>query len=211
MRRHLREPEYEWAQKRLGVDVARFGDDRTVIFPRQGLVAFAPTIIRHARGAAVSTDIATAVAAKKATWDSELELMDATGGWAAGARDVLLTSGTAVVEVQFAGKALDPRYENRRAELWFAGASWVQRGAALPHVPELVAELTAPTYTFTRKGRFLIEPKEMVKARLGRSPDLADALFITFGMPEMPRGAGGGQGVGRALRDADPYAISERR
>jgi len=37
MPRHLRIDQYDWAQKRLGVDVVRFGDDRTVIFPRQAL------------------------------------------------------------------------------------------------------------------------------------------------------------------------------
>jgi phage terminase large subunit len=49
MARHIRIDQYDWAQKRLGVDVARFGDDRTVIFPRQGLVAFRPKVMRHKR------------------------------------------------------------------------------------------------------------------------------------------------------------------
>jgi hypothetical protein len=63
MQRELPITAYNWAQARLGVDVARFGDDRTVIFPRQGKRAFAPQIMRHARDSAVSTDIATAVLA----------------------------------------------------------------------------------------------------------------------------------------------------
>src|SRR5574338_1652203 len=40
--RHLTEDKYGFAQKRIGVDVSRFGDDRTIIFPRQGLSAFTP-------------------------------------------------------------------------------------------------------------------------------------------------------------------------
>jgi hypothetical protein len=40
MKRHLLRHQYDWAQKRLGIDVARFGDDRTIIFPRQGLASF---------------------------------------------------------------------------------------------------------------------------------------------------------------------------
>src|SRR5215831_121439 len=57
--RHLQTDQYDWSQKRLGVDVARFGDDLTVIFPRQGLAAFRPVAMSHARDSAVSTDIAS--------------------------------------------------------------------------------------------------------------------------------------------------------
>jgi len=185
MARHLRIDEYEWAQKRLGVDVARYGDDRTVIFPRQGLAAFRPKIMRHARDSAVSTDIASAVMSGKALWGSELELFDATGGWAAGAVDVMRANGYSPTDVQFAAPGLDPRYKNRRAEIWFAMSEWVKRGGAMPPVPELVGELTTPTYTFVG-GKFLLEDKDQVKKRLGRSPDLADALALTFGMVDMP-------------------------
>lgn len=183
--RHLREDQYNWAQKRLGVDVARYGDDRTVIFPRQGLASFNPVVMRHQRNSAVSVDIANRVMAAKAKWGSELELFDATGGWAAGAVDVMRSNGCSPIDVQFAAPALDPRYANRRAEIWFGMAKWVQEGGALPNLPELVAELTTPTYTF-QKGKFLLEDKDLVKKRIGRSPDLADALALTFGMVDMP-------------------------
>ena len=204
--RRLRPEVYQWAQKRIGVDVARFGDDRTVLFPRQGLAAFTPKVLRHARGASVSTEIATAVMAAKSRWGSELELMDVTGGWAAGARDVLLTAGVPVIELNFGGEAIDPKYENRRAELWFGGAQWIKGGGWLPKLPELVGELVTPTYTFSKRGKFLMEPKDLVKQRLGRSPDLADAFMCTFGMPEMPRELLGQlQQGGHALRDGDPH------
>lgn len=210
MKRHLPDDAYDWAQKRLGIDVARYGDDRTVIFPRQGLAAFQPIVMRHKRGSAVSVDIATKAMGAKLAWGSELELIDATGGWAAGARDVMLTNGVSTIDVQFHGKAMDPRYANRRAEIWFSMAKWIQGGGAMPNIPEMVAELTSPTYVF-QAGKFLIEPKEMVKKRIGRSPDLADALALTFGMPEMP-GAIVGQAkqAGHVVHDADPYATEDR-
>jgi phage terminase large subunit len=216
MGRHLRSPDYDWAQKRLGIDIARYGDDRTVIFPRQGLAAFQPIVMRHTRNPKEkpSNDIANRVMRAKAHWKSELELMDATGGWGAGARDVLLTAGVPVVEVQFGAPAFDPRYKNRRAEIWFRMAEWVKGGAALPHLPAMVPELVEPTYSFTPDGKFLIEPKELVKKRLGSSPDLADALAVTFGFPEMPRDGGDieqlirGQGH-RAKADWDPFAVRE--
>ncbi len=208
MRRHLTDDKYTWAQKRLGVDVARFGDDRTVLFPRQGLAAFRPRVMRHDRGSAVSTDIATAVLAAKARWGSELEIFDATGGWAAGAVDVLHASGGGPISVQFHAPADDPRIANRRAEMRFGMAEWVKRGGALPPLPELVGELTTPTYTFVN-GKFQLEPKDQVKQRLGRSPDLADALALTFGLPDMPSAAigfsVGRRGIGHALTDFDPF------
>jgi phage terminase large subunit len=184
MQRTLPESAYAWAQTRLGVDVARFGDDRTVIFPRQGKRAFLPKIIRHARDTAVSTDIATAVIAMRLERQAAATIMDATGGWAAGASDVLKASGQEAVNVQFHKPSFDQRYKNRRAEMWFTMAEWVKAGGWLPNIPELIAELSQPTYTFVN-GKFQMEDKAQVKERIGRSPDLADALALTFGVPEV--------------------------
>jgi phage terminase large subunit len=186
MTRDLPVTAYNWAQLRLGVDVARYGDDRTVIFPRQGKRAFDPKVMRHARDSAVSTDIATSVMAMRLLHGgTSATVMDATGGWAAGASDVLRASdaNTPPINVQFHAPGLDQRYRNRRAEMWFTMAEWVKAGGWLPNVPELIAELATPTYTFLG-GKFQIEAKDQIKARLGRSPDLADALALTFGVPE---------------------------
>src|SRR5262252_6469797 len=70
MKRNVPIEAISWAEKRLGVDVARFGDDRTVIFPRQGICAFHPIVMRHARGSSVSVDIASRVMAKKLEWEA---------------------------------------------------------------------------------------------------------------------------------------------
>jgi len=181
MRRNYHDEDYANAQKRLGVDVARFGGDRTILFPRQGLVAFRPAEMRGAR----TPEIATRIALAKAKWGSELEFIDGTGGWGAGVIDSLIQSGYSPHEISFSGKAIDPRYLNKRAEMWFSMAEWVKRGGALPKIPELVKELTAPKYYF-HKGKFQLEEKDMIKRRLGFSPDMADALCLTFAMPEMP-------------------------
>jgi hypothetical protein len=101
MHTHRRVEEFAWAQKRLGIDVARFGDDRTVIFPRQGIAAFRPIVMRHARNSAVSVEIANEVLAAKAKSSSELELVDASGGWSLGFVDVMRTNGYPPVEIQF--------------------------------------------------------------------------------------------------------------
>jgi phage terminase large subunit len=186
MTRTILKDQHEWAQMRIGLDVARYGDDRTVLFPRQGKLAMMPTIMRHVRDSAVSTDIATAALSMKSSLKADTIIMDATGGWAAGASDVLKASATRAVEVQFHAAGLNQRYRNRRAEMWFGLAEWVKAGGVLPNVPELIAELSSPTYTFVN-GKFQMEPKEQVKERIGRSPDLADALALTFAIPEQPR------------------------
>jgi hypothetical protein len=69
--------------------------------------------------------------------------------------------------------------------MWMQMAEWIKRGGALPNMPELVGELTAPTYTFAQ-GKFQLEDKDMIKKRLGRSPDLGDALALTFALPDAP-------------------------
>jgi hypothetical protein len=193
MKRHLREDQYSWSQKRLGIDCARFGDDRTVIFPRQGLASHHPEVLRGARG----TEIASKVMLKTQEWGAEVMTLDDTGGWGQSTIDTLIAAGHSPIGVQFHAPANDPRYKNRRAEMWMLMAEWVKRGGALPNIPELVGELTTPTYSY-KEGKFLIEPKDMVKVRLGRSPDLADALALTFALPEMPAGDAHVVGMHRA-------------
>ncbi|HKA75310.1 MAG TPA: hypothetical protein VKE26_26140 [Xanthobacteraceae bacterium] len=203
MRRHLPVDAYDWAQKRIGVDVARFGDDRTVLFPRQGLAAFRPVVLRGQR----TTTIAARVARGLVQWGAELVLIDDTGHWGHGVVDGLFTAGYPVVPIIASDPAIDPRYKNRRAEMWLAMAGWVQAGGALPPLPDLVRELTVPTYTFLG-GKFVLEDKDQIKARLGASPDLADALAQTFALPDQPAQVLSRLRTAASVRyDGDPFAL----
>jgi hypothetical protein len=181
MERFVPEESYSFAQRRLGVDVARFGDDSTVIFPRQGLVAFKPVVMRGAD----TLEIASRVSSIRTAWGSEAELVDDSGGYGAGVIDALRQSGSPPIPVNFASKARDLRYFNRRSEMWFLLRDWVRAGGALPKDDQLLRELTAPTYTF-HGGKFRLEEKDKIKSRLGSSPDRADALALTFGIPDSP-------------------------
>lgn len=206
MNLHPRPETYEWAQKRLGIDVARFGDDRTVIFPRQGIVAFTPSEMRHARDSAVSTDIGNAVVTKKAEWGSEMEFFDDTVGWAHGAIDFMRTAGYSPTPVAFDRPSPNPRYANMRAQCWMMMADWIKAGGSLPNAPGLVNELTSPTYFFSQ-GKFQLEPKDQIKKRLGKSPDLADALALTFALPDMPAAKSFPFAVNKAkVTEYDPYS-----
>ena len=181
MKRHVLEMDYAWAQKRLGVDCARFGDDRTVLFPRQGLAAFEPVTLRNAR----SHEIAARVAVARMRWNQDMTLVDDTGGWGAGTIDALLLAKIEAIGINFSGKAIDPRYFNRRSEMHWLKAQWVKRGGALPPRPGLAKEMTAPVYWF-EGGKLRVEEKDQIKARLKFSPDEDDALGLTFSFPEMP-------------------------
>lgn len=172
---------YTWSQKRIGVDVARFGDDRNVLFPRQGLKAFNPIVSRNER----TTDTATRAAMAATKWGAAILLVDDTGHWGHGVIDNLIAGGFPAMGIIFSDKALNSRYKNRRAEMWLEMAKWVKAGGSLPFIPELIEELIAATYTFLG-GVFVLEEKDQIKERIGRSPDLADALALTFAIPDMP-------------------------
>lgn len=196
--------DYEFSQKRIGVDVARFGLDSTILFPRQGLMAFKPKELKGAR----TNEIAAHLVKMKDEFKSEMELVDDTGGWGAGVIDSYLQAGGNAIPVNFSSKATDPRYYNKRSEMYFLMAKWVKKGGALPNIPRLVAELSAPTYTF-HMSKFRLEEKEQIKQRLGFSPDHADALGLTFAMPDMPRSVSipgiPRQATNKVKMDYDPY------
>jgi hypothetical protein len=202
---------FDWAEKRLGVDVARFGDDRTVIFPRQGITAFLPIVMRHARGSSVSVDIASRVMSKKIEWGAAagLEFFDDTVGWAHGAVDVMRAAGHSPYAIQFDKPSTNPRYANMRAETWLKMADWVKESGCLPQLPEIISEMTTPTYFFSN-GKFQIEAKDQIKKRLGKSPDLVDALCLTFALPDAPAGLNlPRMNRPKVRKEYDPYAHQE--
>lgn len=176
-----REPKpeaFEHAARIMGVDVAREGDDRSIIFRRQGIASLPPEIVRNAS----SLHGAGLVARLWGDWDADAAFIDGTGGFGSGWIDQLQALGRAPIGIHFASKASTERYANKRAEMWFAMAEWVKAGGCLPNCPEIIAELTTPTYTF-KGDAVILEDKRQIKSRLGRSPDLADALALTFAHP----------------------------
>ena len=181
MSRSPREDVYNWSQRRLGVDVALYGDDRTVLFPRQGLAAFPPIEMRNAK----SNQIAARILVAHHDWPFEVEILDTTGGWADGVMDSLSVAGRSPIGILFNDPSQNPRYGNKRSEMWMEMAEWVKRGGALPNIPAMIPELIEPTYFF-KNGKYFIEPKELIKKRLGHSPDYGDALALTFALPDQP-------------------------
>lgn len=174
--------ELRFAPKTIGVDPARFGDDRSVICCRQGLKAFEPLVFRRLDNMALADRVARQIE----SFRPDAVFVDA--GCGGGVIDRVRQLGFCVTEVPFGGAPSRPgQYANKRAEMWGEMAAWIKSGGALPECPELKADLCQVCYDFDAAGRMRLEPKEKIKERCGKSPDIADALALTFAAPVRPR------------------------
>ena len=183
-RRVLTDADIEGMPRVLGVDPARFGDDRSVIVSRQGLQVFAPQVFRGVD----NMDLAARVAARMVEWQPDAVFIDSGAG--AGVIDRLRQLGHEVIEVNFGGKPVtDVRFANRRAEMWMTLADQVRAGLAIPNDVALKVELATPTYSYDAQQRIIIESKDDIRKRLpgAGSPDIADALALTFAYPVVKR------------------------
>ena len=178
MRRSYVEQDYCNAPRIIGVDVARGGADASIIFPRQGLQAFAPSVHRNIDG----MQGANLVARKWNEWEADACFVDNTGGFGSSWVDNLSRLGFSPIPVHFSQKSDNPRYFNKRTEMIFELVEWIKKGGALPQVPEIVAELTESTYTF-KNDKIILEPKELLKIKIGRSCDHMDSLALTWASP----------------------------
>jgi hypothetical protein len=203
---------------RMGVDVARFGDDASVIRFRQGRDArsIPPIKLRNIDTMALAARIAD----ESARYKVDAIFVDG-GGVGGGVVDRCRQIGLKVTEVQFGGRSDRAQvdqdrpvgYANKRAEIWGAMRDWLP-GGAIDNDPELIADLIGIEYGYVlRDGRDAIqlERKEDMKRRGLASPDNADALALTFAYPVVARSAGRSRRAGRYFRSecGNPYAISE--
>lgn len=205
MKRHIREDVYSFSQKRLGMDVALEGDDRSTICPRQGLAWFKPKIIRSQKPEVLSAALLSA----HQKWQSDLELVDNTGGFGSGVVSHLRIAGRNVYPIHFASQASEPKkFANIRAQMWWRMCEAIKNGAALPNEPDLVQELVKGSQYFLKNGKFQIIAKEQIKKELKRSPDIADGFACTFALPEMGRNPlNPGDPMERACKsEYDPHA-----
>ena len=167
----------------VGVDPARFGDDRTCIIRRRGRVAYnlqsyskkdtmevvglVHQIIQEEKPAKVFIDI---------------------GGLGAGIIDRLYELGCrdVVVGVNAGSSPLNGRiYANKRAEMWGTLREWLHdEPCQVPNNDALHSDICGIRYKIDSNSRLQMERKEDMKKRGIRSPDSADALCLTFAQPE---------------------------
>lgn len=178
--RYAREDQYSFAAKVLGVDVARFGDDRSVIFPRQGIVAFQPKVFHGLDNMAFASQVAASIE----KWRPDAVFVDVGNG--SGVIDRLRQLGHEVIEINFGGKAIDPEFVNKRTEMWWLMKEWIEQGGVIPPMIELKQDMASPTYHYNSKNKRCLETKDEIKKRIMRSPDTGDALALTFAYPVQP-------------------------
>jgi hypothetical protein len=178
-KRSPKDETYNWAAKILGVDVARYGDDSTVIVLRQGCAMFRPRVLRDLN----TMEVAGHVAELHERHDVDAIFVD-VGGVGAGVYDWLRAHGYPVRAVDFGGKPTNPRFLNKRCEMWWEMADWVKTMGAIPNDKNLIRDLCAPKFDYKRAdGKLKLESKDDLRERGLPSPDLADALALTFAFP----------------------------
>ena len=194
------EADVKGSAKILGVDVARFGSDRSVIQKRKGLAAYEPKIFDDIDNMTLAGMVAQTIN----EWEPDAVFIDAGRG--EGVIDRLRQLGYFITEVNFGGKALKPMYNNKRSEMWDGIRIWLDDGGSLPPNVDLKTDLCVPTYKFDSSNRLQLESKDDIKKRGGRSPDLGDALALTFAFPVAAKKLGHfGFKQEAVLADYDPF------
>jgi hypothetical protein len=195
----------------IGVDVARFGDDESVIFIRKGRDgrSIAPVRIRGERGVADTMTVAGRVAELYGTYHADAVFVDG-GGVGGGVVDRLRQLQIPVWDIQFGSKSdanqLESdgiHYANKRAEIWGAMKEWL-KGGCIEDEPQLIEEITGPQYGYNVRNEIQLEAKDDMKRRGLSSPDIADALALTFSYPVMPSALRKADDKPQVLPDYDP-------
>jgi len=187
----------EPGDRRLGVDIARYGDDRTVFLLRDG-----PNVEHMRIEAKLDTMRTTGIIVNLIRkWHVNSVHLDISGGLGAGPYDRLkemqrakkLPEGLLIIGVNVAEKAphrsgLETEHQPFRLRdyLWLEMSDWIMTGeasfseVAKDMAEDLAGELCSVKYMIDSSGRLVIESKDMMKRRGLRSCDLADALGTTF-------------------------------
>lgn len=213
-----REPTADrYAPLALGVDVARYGLNNSVIFPRKGRDA--RTLEREVYNGINTTELSNRVFASFERWHPDGIFIDG-GGVGGGVVDQCRNMRLFVVEVQFGGKddisgvlfdTSGEKYANKRAAMYGALRAWLKTGA-IPASPELRVAMLAIKYTFNKADMILLTSKEdIMDDNPGLILDDLDALALTFGGPLATNAYAGGEHPHKPMVESeyDPYS-SER-
>ena len=160
----------------IGCDVARFGDDWTVIYKRKGL-----KIIDKMEYHGIDLMWTANACWDMAGHDPSVMIVVDAGGVGSGVVDKLVELGAKVQGIMFQMTAVDQdHYTTVADEMWF-GISEVLKDAVIPYDLETLEELTSRQFEYDSRGRRKIESKDKYKKRKnGKSPDHADGLILCY-------------------------------
>lgn len=169
----------------FGIDVARYGIDRTALAINHGGRLEKLDCWQHAS----ITETADRITTLAAVLNPARINVDDTGV-GGGLTDILASHGLPVSGVNYAARAKRPDlYPNTASELWFEFAQRLADGTItinpeLEHRAELFTELTTREWKINARNQRVVQPKADFKAENGtRSPDLADAVLLAFYQP----------------------------
>ena len=167
----------------VGVDVARFGDDASVIYIRQGRDGRSHNykMYRELDSIQLAGHVAEVIDRLK----PKKVFVDGTGGYGSGVVDQLINNGygRVVEDIQFGSRAIAADiYFNKRAEMYGEMKKWLEHGI-IANDQTLIDDLTGVQYGFAKENKIQLEKKEDMKKRGLASPDVADALALTFAFP----------------------------
>jgi len=166
----------------IAVDVARYGDDKTVIVVRQGRKIVEMLKFRELNTMEVAAMTSNVIKAwSKAGQGVGAVFVDEVGV-GAGVVDRLRMLGFEIMGVNGGHRPNDEKtYYNKRAEMWGRMREWLKEGAQIPlDDPDLRTGLIGIQYGFDDKDRTRLERKADMKKRGLSSPDEADAIAMTF-------------------------------
>ena len=163
-------------EKVAGVDVARFGSDKTVLTLRQG-----PKLLDVTTFSGLDNmEVAARVLDYHRKWMPQRIFVDSIGV-GAGVYDRCKQLGLPVVEVVVSTRSSDPKtYFNLRGQLWGEMRTWLSNGASIPKNDDLKSQLAAMTYAYNNKMQIQLSTKKDMKKRGLDSPDIADSIALTF-------------------------------
>jgi len=161
----------------LGVDVARFGSDATTMYHRKDHLC---RKFKEVHGADTMVVVGHIIRAQQETGADRVYIDEI--GIGAGVVDRLKEQGYQwAVGVNFGGKAQnEDEYANQRAECYWEMRKSLEGGELAIADEDFAAQVTATKWKPDSKGRIRIEEKDEIKRRIGRSPDDADAVALTF-------------------------------
>ena len=162
--------------KIMGVDVARFGSDQTVFVVRQGAKIIDIIKFSNLDTMEVTARIVDVYQKHKPS----VIYIDAIGV-GAGVFDRAAELQLPVKEVIVSHKSTKPSmYGNFRAQLWGSMKDWMQNGGDIPDDKDLISQLNSMQYTYNNKMQILLMTKKDIKRMGLPSPDIADAIALTF-------------------------------
>jgi phage terminase large subunit len=185
----------------LGVDVARFGDDETVIAPRIGGKVFNLQCYNKQDTMVTSGWVLATARQYLELFPNIIQVQikiddDGVGGGVTDRLNEVIAEGSFpvpyyIIPVHNGGKACDEHFENMGTEIWAVirellqlnFSAYMQGKEPMVELPDdemLISQLTTRKYRMTSRGRITLERKEDMKKRGLKSPDRADAVALSF-------------------------------